>query len=231
MTFLDYTNIILQSINEVPLTSQQFPNARGLQQFSKEAVNRTYFDIVGEYQWPWMNDNTDLTLGTPELSGERSLDILDEWTEIPVTNPYKDAVDWSTIYYTNADGEKQNLQFLTWDEYVSNQNYHDARSYVKYIVQSADGRSMGLLPFPEDISGLGKIYYRIWTRPSRFELYSDVIPMPDDHYNVLVDGAIHQLWSFRGNIEQAQLAYARFEKGLKKMKQKYTNQTHRMRFV
>ncbi len=231
MTYLEYTNIILQGINEVPLTSQQFQSARGLQQFAKEAINRTYFDIVGEYKWPWMHDLTDTSLGTPELSGEKSLVPTTEWTTIPVANPYKDAVDWSTIYYTNADDDKKDLTYLNWEQYQDGQTIIDSLSEPKYIVQSADGRSMGLLPFPTDISNIGKLYYRIWARPSRFEFATDEIPMPDIHYNVLVDGALHQLWSFRGNIEQAQIAYSRFEKGMKKMKQKYTNQTNRAWWV
>ena len=88
---------------------------------------------------------------------------------------------------------------------------------------------MGLFGLPKDPKG--KLYYRVWSRPSRFDLALDNIPIPDSHYTVLVDGALHHSWSFRGETEQAQIAYARFEKGMKKMKQKYTNQTTRMRWI
>jgi hypothetical protein len=231
MTYLEYTNIVLQAINEVPMTSQQFAASRGLQQFAKESINRTYFDIVGEYQWPWMHSIDKVSEGEAQLSGEKAVPITDEWTVIPVDNPYKDAVDWSTIYYTDSIGVKVDLKHLSWEEYQDMQDYVDSRSTPQFIVQSADGRSMGLLPFPTDLTDFGKLFYRIWSRPSRFTFATDELPIPNSHYTVLVDGAIHHMWSFRGNVEQAQIAYARFEKGLKKMKQKYSNQSTRMRWV
>jgi hypothetical protein len=231
MTFIEYTNIILQAANEVPLTSTQFSSARGLHEFTKEAVNRTYHDIIGEYRWPWMVNSDDLTQGTPQLSGERTITPLDVWTVIPVTNPYKDSIDWSTIYYRNLEDTKQTLDVLTWDVFEGNQKYYeDLTGEPRYIIQSADGKSFGLLPQPET-GEEGLLYYKIWARPSRFEFATDVIPMPDENYSVLVDGALHHLWSFRGNIEQAQIAYNRFEKGLKKMKQKYTNQSTRLYWI
>jgi hypothetical protein len=228
MTFLEYTNIILQATNEVPLTSTQFSSARGLQEFTKEAVNRTYHDIIGEYRWPWMINADKLTEGAAQLSGERTLTPTDIWTVIPVSNPYKDAIDWSTMYYRNLEDEKQWLDVVSWDQFEASQDYYTALTgEPQYIVQSADGRSFGLIPQPAT-GEEGTLYYKIWARPSRFQYSTDIIPMPDENYSVLVDGALHHLWSFRGNVDQSQLAYARYEKGLKKMKQKYTNQTTRL---
>jgi len=228
MNFLSYTNIVLQAINEVPLTSQQFSSARGLHEFAKEAINRTYFDIVGERQWPWMQKG-DSTLGTLELTGERSLIPTEMWTLIPVPNPYKDTVDWSTIYWKNAEGDKQALTELTWEQYED--SVIETEGVPRYIIKSADGTKMGLAPFPKTGGDFGKLFYRIWTRPSRFSLPADEVPLPESHYSVLVDGALHHLWSFRGNVEQAQLAYSRYEKGLMKMTLKYRNQLKRMYWV
>lgn len=229
MTYLEYTNIILQGINEVPLTPQQFLSARGLHQFSKEAINRSYFDIIQEYKWPWMQTQDANTTDTLELSGERSITPVTTWTQIPVDNAYKDAIDWSSIYYRDSEGTKYPLQVIGWEEFEDSQDYVVNYDRPKYLVQSADGRSMGLFKLPE--LDVGKLYYKIWTRPSRFSQPTDIVPMPDMHYNVLVDGALHHLWSFRGNVEQSQLAWARFEKGIRKMKLTYGNQTIRMRWV
>lgn len=184
--------------------------------------------MIQEHKWPWMQTQ-DAGTDTLELSGERSITPSTTWTQIPVANAYKDAIDWSSIYYRDSAGKKYPLQVIGWEEFEDGQKYIEEYGSIKYLVQSADGRSMGLYSLPtEDI---GKLYYRIWSRPSRFTLYDEVIPMPDIHFNVLVDGALHHLWSFRGNVEQAQLAWARFEKGIKKMKLKYGNQTIRMRVV
>jgi len=229
MTYLEYVNIVLQALNEVPLTSQQLPNARGFHQFTKESINRTYFDIIGEFKWPWMQQVDNAELGERQLSGERTLAPTTSWTQIPVPNPYSDAIDWSSIYYRDSEGVKVPLRSLDWEQYEDNQEYYDEGISPRYIVQSADGRALGLIPFPEQ--DVGELHYRIWGRPSRFSLSADVIPMPDVHFNVLVDGALSHVWSFRGDVEQAQMANARFEKGIKKMKQKYTNQSTRMRWA
>ena len=227
MQYLEYTNIVLQAVNEGPLTQQQFSGARGLQQFAKEAVNRSYFDIAAEFKWPWLQ-SSDLSLGTPELSGEKSLVPTDTWSAIPVVNPYRDAIDWSTVYYRDQEENKQYLKHLSWEQYEDNQEYYDNASNTKYIVESADGRSMGLIPFPETP---GTLYYRIWARPSRFNLYNDEVPLPDMHFATLIDGALHHMWSFRSDVDQAKLAYQRYDQGIKRMKKMYTNQTSRLRVV
>ena len=229
MTYLEYTNIALQAINEVPLTSQQFATTRGLHQFAKDTVNRVYFDIIGEYKWPWMIPNEGTAAGTLELSGERSLIPTSTWITIPVTNPYKDSIEWETIYYKDSEELKYPLKVLSWNEFEEMQEEVEGCNTPKYIVQSADGRGLGLFALPTE--KVGKLYYKLWERPSAFTLDTDVIPMPDLHSNVLIDGILHHLWNFRADSEQSQIAYQRFTYGLKKMKQKYTNQTTRMRWV
>lgn len=225
MNYLTYTNMVLQAVNEVPLTEQQFQAARGLQQFAKEAVNRAYHDVAQEFQWPWLQETTSALT----LSGEKALVPTGEWTPIPVLDPYRDAIDWSSIYYKDSEDKRYSLVRLTWEEYEDNKEYYDGRSAARYIVESADGRSMGLIPYPE--TNIGTLYFRYWKRPTRFQYHSDEITIPDMHYNVIIDGALHHLWSFRGNVEQAQLAYARFEKGIKQLKLKYTNQSSKLRWV
>jgi len=235
LTFIEYTNTVLQAINEVPLTSAQFGAARGLQQFAKDAVLRSYLDIMGEQKWPWQLGN-DLpgTTDTLQREGTRSLVVSERWNDILVDNPYKDAVDWSAIYYVANDEQETRLTlpFLTWEEYEDFYDYVETRNpqYPSYIVQSADGRKMGLAPYSEDMNG-STINYRVWWRPTLYTESTDDINIPDIHYPVLVDGALHHLWSFRGDNEQAQIAYARYEKGIKKMKIKYGNQTKRLRWI
>ena len=47
-TYLDLTNEVLRELNEIPLTSANFANAVGLQQFVKDAINKSIFDIANE---------------------------------------------------------------------------------------------------------------------------------------------------------------------------------------
>lgn len=235
MTFLEFTNKVLQGVNEVPLTSAQFGNARGLQQFAKDAVLRAYLDIMVEYKWPWQIGN-DIVGAQDRLerTGERSIEVSEKWIDILVDNPYQDAVDWSSIYYIANDSQETrvNLPWLTWEQYDDFEEYVETREarYPDYVIQSADGRKMGLAPYNEEMNG-GRLYYRIYWRPTVYTESSEEINLPDIHFPVLVDGALHHLWSFRGDTEQSQIAYQRFEKGIKRMKQQYSNQTQRLRWV
>ena len=45
-TYLDITNEVLRELNEVPLTTSNFGNAKGLQAFVKDTVNKAIFDIA-----------------------------------------------------------------------------------------------------------------------------------------------------------------------------------------
>ena len=47
-TYLEITNEVLRELNEVPLTSSNFANAKGLQAFVKDTVNKAIFDIANE---------------------------------------------------------------------------------------------------------------------------------------------------------------------------------------
>jgi hypothetical protein len=47
-TYLDITNEVLRELNELPLTQANFASAVGLQQFVKDAVNKSIFDIANE---------------------------------------------------------------------------------------------------------------------------------------------------------------------------------------
>ena len=47
-TYLQLTNEALRELNEVPLTSANFGDAVGLQQFVKDSVNKAIFDIANE---------------------------------------------------------------------------------------------------------------------------------------------------------------------------------------
>lgn len=229
MTFLEYVNIVLEEINEVPLSPQQLPTARGLHQFTKNAVNRAYLDIVNtpDAKWPWLQAG-DISLDTPDkqLSGEKTLVTYgEEWYPIPVEDPYKDVVDWDNIYLKNSKGERVTVKSMTWsyfNEYLDGRGNREAVGEPEMIVQSADGRSLGLYPNPEEPY---TICFRVWTRPARFKNAEDIIPLPDQFSNILVNGAAHYVWRFRENLEQANFSFQMFERGVKDMRRIYSNQS------
>ena len=235
MTFLEYINLVLNEVNEVPLTALQVPSARGFQQYVKNAVNRSYLDIVNtpEAKWPWLV-NSDTAPAGQTLSGVKTIrtTIGTQWYPIPLDDPYKDLVDWVTIYLEDTEGNRVDVEGITWNEF---QQYNTVRGEVNlqsepiFAIQSADGRSIGIFPF--NTREVYDIRYRLWNRPARFNNADDQIPIPDQFSNVLVDGAAHYAWRFRENIEQAQFSFQKFERGVKDMKRIYGNQaSDRMRW-
>jgi len=58
-TYLSITNDILGELNEVQLSSANFSDAKGIQKFVKDAINRAYFDIANENpEFPWLATTT-----------------------------------------------------------------------------------------------------------------------------------------------------------------------------
>lgn len=229
MTFLDYVNIVLGEVNEVPLTAQQLATARGLHYNVKNSVNRAYLDIVNtpESTWPWLQS---IDTSTPEttLSGEKTITtIIDtELYQLPLTDPYKDLVDWDTVYLKDSKGGRSDIPVLSWPEY---QTYKTNLGLVeggapRVIYQSADGKSLGVYPKPDGLETY-TVYYRAWERPMRYTNALDVIPLPDQFSNVLIDGASHYVWRFRENLDQASFSYQKFTAGVKQMKQVYGDQS------
>lgn len=226
MTFLDYVNAVLAEVNEVALSPQQLNTARGLHLHVKNSVNRAYLDIINtpEAKWPWLQKSDSQPQGSV-LSGERSIPTVlgQEWYMIPVTDPYKDVVDWENIYLLNDEGNKLDLVGLSWPEYQDLPDLIEGEP--RFVVQSADGKSLGIVPVPQDKTYT--IKFRVWERPSRFKNFSDVVPIPEQFSNVLIDGATHYVWRFRENLDQANFSFQKFERGVKDMKRNYGNQSIR----
>ena len=135
-TYLDLTNEVLRELNEIPLTSANFTNAVGLQQFVKDAVNKSIFDIANaEPQLPFfsagLSGSTDPFYGNvtvASVAGQRWYTLKSGSSSI--TTDYA-SVDWDDFYVTtiNVSGESaphvsKGLKFMTladWKRY-----YRDA---------------------------------------------------------------------------------------------------------
>jgi len=147
-TYLDLTNEILRELNEIPLTTANFGNATGFQQFVKDAINKSIFDIANEEpQLPFfaadLSGATNPFYGNvvvPTVIGQRYYLLKSDSTSIK--DDYG-SVDWDDFYLTtiNVSGESapyvsQGLKFLThadWRRYYRDNENND----------SADGQVYG----------------------------------------------------------------------------------------
>jgi hypothetical protein len=64
-TYLELTNLALNELNEVELTSSNFTSSRGVQTSAKNFVNKAINELyMSEIQWPWLHTNGTQVLNT-----------------------------------------------------------------------------------------------------------------------------------------------------------------------
>lgn len=83
----------------------------------------------------------------------------------------------------------------------------------QYIVRTLDNNYL-LYPFPDKAYGLKYDYF---TFGSDLSAHSDTTSIYDRFSPVIADGATAYTYQYRGEIEQYQLNFARFEQGIKNM--------------
>ena len=82
-----------------------------------------------------------------------------------------------------------------------------------HIVRTLDNNYL-LYPFPDKAYSLKFDYF---TFPSDLSAHGDTTSIPDRFAPTVVDGATAYAYQYRGEIEQYQLNFARFEQGIKNM--------------
>jgi len=82
-----------------------------------------------------------------------------------------------------------------------------------HIVRTLDNNYI-LYPFPDKAYTLKFDYF---TFPSDLSAHGDTTTIPDRFGPVIIDGATSYVYQYRGEVEQYQLNFARFEQGIKNM--------------
>ena len=241
-TFLEVVNLALREVNEIPMTEQQLANARGLQQFAKESVNRAFFDISNEStKWPWLQKAID----TPTEQEIRKLTTGVQWynTET-LADGLRQEPDWNTFLLTDKDLTStdplviaskpkvtKNLQYLTYDDWITRfrtQDFAGDTGEPKYVIKYS-GNKYGLSPVP-DVDYC--IVYNVRSHATRFRLATDVIPIPEEFITVLVSRIKYFLWLFRENDVQANFSLGEYKSGLNNMMRSLlSNKEERMRAI
>ena len=65
--------------------------------------------------------------------------------------------------------------------------------------------------------------------PVDLDLHDDVPSIPERFKHVIVDGAMHYAYLFRGNTQDALVAKEKFEEGIKNMRTTLINRTYYVR--
>jgi hypothetical protein len=95
----------------------------------------------------------------------------------------------------------------------------------KNIVRTPDNNYL-LFPYPDKAYNLVFDYY---TFPSDLSAHGDITTVPDRFAPVVVDGATAFVYQYRGELQQYQLNFERFEQGIKNMQSLLINKYEYLR--
>ena len=239
-SYLDLTNEVLRELNEIPLTSANFGSAAGLQQFVKDSINKSIFDIANEEpQLPFFSAGvsvgTDHFYGNvtdPSVAGQRW--YLIKTGSSNIASDYA-SIDWDDFYLTtiNVSGESApyvstGLKFLTLDDwnryYRDSENEDDANSQTwgepNFIIKSPDSRKFGLSPIPDKVYN---IHFYAFDKPTKLSAHGDTIVLPEQYSNVITARTRYYSWQFKESPQQAAFALDDYKKEMRKMKSNLIN--------
>ena len=218
-TYLDITNEVIARFNEVSLTSSNFTAARGFQIQCKNAVNDAIDYInTSEFSWPFNHDTqTDtLTAGTTRYN-------------IPTTAKHVDYDTFRLVKDTSLGASGGNLSLLDYKEYlkshITQEDQADVGGVPRNVFRTPDN-NYGLHPYPDKAYSLKYEYYSYTTAMSAA---TDVPAIPEQYRAVIADGATAYGYQYRGESQQFQLNFQRFEAGIKNMRSLLANRTNYVR--
>jgi hypothetical protein len=218
-TYLDITNEVIARFNEVPLTSSNFTAARGFQIQCKNAVNDAIdFINTSEFSWPFNHaTQTDtLTAGTTRYT-------------IPTTAKHVDYDTFRLVKDTSLGASGGNLTLLDYKDYLKNyitqEDQTDVGGVPRNVFRTPDN-NYGLYPYPDKAYSLKYEYYSYTTAMSAS---TDVPAIPQQYRAVIVDGATAYGYQYRGESQQFQLNFQRFEAGIKNMRSLLANRVDYIR--
>jgi hypothetical protein len=213
-TYLDITNEVLARMNEVSLTSSGFSSARGFKVLCKNAVNDSInFINHREFNWPFNHTTGSETLvaGTSRYS-------------IPATAKTVDYETFRLVKDSTLGSNGGGLAVLDYKEYVDRYIDQEDDTTVqggvpRYIVRTPDNNYL-LYPYPNKAYTLKYEYYNNTTPLSAA---TDVPNLPELYRAVIADGATAYAYQYRGETDQYQVNWSRFNDGITDMQSILSN--------
>jgi len=207
-TFLDLTNQLLRRLNEVEIAQADFPSVRGVQATAKDAIKNSIAKInQAEYEWPFnaVEHTQILAVGQEDYSWP-------QYFKVPDFNSFQ--LQPSSSLGTTAT----QLKFIDRDFYYKNykdldDNATAGRGVPEYVAEGF-GNGYTITPSPDQAY---TIKFRYYQNHNDLVAYSDVTRIPDTYDNVIVEGALMQMYMFRDNMEAAGISAQLFQQGVKEM--------------
>ena len=218
--FLSLVNDVNGRLNEVPLTSANFPAAVGFYKQAKDAVNAALNDIYQDaFEWPFTHTEATLPLVVNQTRYSYPVDAK--------------SINFDSFRIKGDDNlsvSTTHLRQMDYEEYLSKFSDADYNGYkysnIPKVVFRAANFQFGVYPPPKATYDLVYEYYRL---PVEMDLYSDVPLLPEQFRHLIVDGATHYSYMFRGDPESAAVMLEKFNSGVKNARKIYQNRFEYLR--
>jgi len=219
--FLELVNEINRRLNEVELTTSNFATAKGFYAHAKDAVNASIrYMNQAEYNWPYnhVEQEDTLSVGVSRYAFPHDAKVMDFGSFRIKEN-------------TTLGNDTEKLGTIAYEEYLNKfveQEYTSDTSLrgVPLSVIHAPSLEYILTPAPDKAYTVVYEYYRI---PVDLSLHDDVPVIPERFKHIIVDGAMHYAYLFRGNTQDSVVMKERFEEGIKNMRSMLINRYHYVR--
>lgn len=219
--YLNLVNDINRRLNEVELTDANFPTATGYYSFAKDAVNSSIRHInQEEFEWPWNHVEEIEVLAVGEVR-----------YSMPYDSKSVNMNSFRIKRSATLNVETVKLKILSYEEYLdkyADSQYNssaDTNSVPRFVVRTPS-RELIFHPAPNKAYEVVYEYYR---SGYDLETYTDVPTLPEQYRGVIVDGAMYYVYQFRGDMQAAQLAFQKFEQGVKQLRSLHINRTEYLR--
>ena len=208
-TFIDLTNQLLRRLNEVEIAPADFPSVQGVQATAKDAIRNAIAQInLSEYEWPFnaVEHTQQLVAGQEEYSFPQYLKVADfnsfqlqADSSLDVSSTMLDFIDRDTYYRHHKD--------------LDDDAGTDGRGVPTTVAQGF-GNGYIITPSPDKAYTIRFRYYQTHTD---LTAHSDTTRVPPAFAQVIIEGALVQMYMFRDNTESAGISTALFQQGIKDM--------------
>ena len=214
--FLGLVNSINRRLNEVELTSANFATALGFYSQAKDSVNASIRYInQSEYYWPFNH-----TTQTTTLVANQSRYAFPADAKVINFNSFRIKENTSLGNATTRITEIAYEDYL--DRYVEQEYSSSLGQGVPTQVAQAPNLEFIMTPEPDKAY---ELVYEYYTFPTDLAIATDVPTIPERFQHIIIDGAMHYGYLFRGDTQNALVMKEKFDEGIKHMRSQLINRT------
>lgn len=214
--FLGLVNAINRRLNEVELSSSNFAAATGFYSQAKDSVNASIRYLnQSEYFWPFNHNTEELSLSANTTRYAFPVDAK-------VINFQSFRIK-ENVSLNNSTTRIKEISYEDYlDRYIEQEYNATANQGVPTLVAQAPDLKFIMTPEPDKAY---ELVYEYYSFPSDLAVATDVPTIPERFQHIIIDGAMHYGYLFRGNTQDALVMKEKFDEGIKHMRSQLINRT------